>query len=96
MVHVRRIPEWLFWVSRRLLGSYILINIHRESGSKWATWLLECCKIAITGQSLPIFIQVVRSLRISARILVSRFESRSRRERESSLGSERRNIISAC
>ena len=35
----------------------------------------------LTGQSLLIFIQLVLSLRISARIFVSRFASRSSRER---------------
>jgi hypothetical protein len=55
----------MFWSYRRLLGSYILINIHRESGSKWATWLLECCKIAdsltdtkLVPRSRHVFIEV--------------------------------------
>ena len=52
--------------------------------------------IAITGQSLLIFVQVVFSLRISARIFVSRLGSRSRRLRLSPFGKERRNISSAC
>ena len=39
------------------------------------TRVLDECIGDITGQSLPIFIQLVLSLRISARILVSRLAS---------------------
>ena len=48
----------------------------------------------LTGQSLLVFIQVGRSSRVSARILVRRFASRSRRRRLSAFGRERRNISS--
>ncbi len=52
--------------------------------------------IAISGQCLPIFIQVVLSLRIPATIFLSRLASRSSRLLLSSFGRERRNISSAC
>ena len=52
--------------------------------------------IAISGQSLPIFIQVVWSFLISARILMSRWESLSRRLRALPFGRERRNISMRC
>ena len=52
--------------------------------------------IAITGQSLPIFTQVLWSFLISARILMRRTESRRRRVRALAFVSERRNISMAC
>ena len=52
--------------------------------------------ITITGQSVPIFIQVVRSFLISARILMRRMESLRRRLRASPFGRERRNISMTC
>jgi hypothetical protein len=52
--------------------------------------------IAITGQSLSIFIQVVWSFLISVRILMRRMESLRRRLRALPLGRERRNISMTC
>src|ERR1035437_9467366 len=50
----------------------------------------------LTGQSLPIFIQVVWRFRNSAWILVRRLVSRSRQERTRPFGSDRRNISITC
>ena len=58
----------MFWSYPRLLGGYILINIHRESGSKWATWLLECCQIA---ESLVDCGSVLRKLACGGRFICS-------------------------
>jgi hypothetical protein len=52
--------------------------------------------VAISGQSLPIFIQVVRSFLISARILMRRMERLRRRLRALPSGRERRNISMTC
>ncbi len=54
------------------------------------------CQIAITGQSVPIFIQVVWSFLISARILMRRLDSLRSRLRALPFGSERRNISMTC
>jgi hypothetical protein len=50
----------------------------------------------VTGQTLLILIQLILSLRILARILVSRLASLSRRERAWALVKERQNISMAC
>ena len=50
----------------------------------------------LTGQSVPIFIQAVGSFLISARILMSRFESLRSRLRALPFGRERRNISMTC
>ena len=52
--------------------------------------------IAITGQSVPIFLQVVWSFLISARILKRRLESRRSRLRALAFVSDRRNISMRC
>ena len=54
------------------------------------------CDFAIIGQSVPIFLQVVRSFLISARILKRRFESLRRRLRARPFGRLRRNISMTC
>jgi len=50
----------------------------------------------LTGQSVPIFIQVVSSFLISARILMRRLESLRRRLRVVPIGRVRRNISMTC
>jgi len=62
----------------------------------WATVKLEYRQIAITGQSVPIFVQVVWSFLISARILMRRLDSRRSRLRALPFVSERRNISMTC
>jgi hypothetical protein len=62
---------------------------HRHLGGRLGR--IDALETLLTGQWLLIFIQLVWSLRIWARILESRFASRSRRERVSPFGSERRN-----
>ena len=62
---------------------------HTESALDWRIQ-------TITGQSLPIFIQVVWSFLISVRILMRRMESLRRRLRVLPLGRERRNISMTC
>ena len=52
--------------------------------------------IAITGQSVPIFIQLVWSFLISARILMRRLDSRRSRLRALPFVSDRRNISMRC
>ena len=65
--------------------------------SSWLTCgVLKDCIMTITGQSLPIFIQVVWSFLISARILMRRMESLRRRLRPLPFGRERRNISMTC
>jgi len=50
----------------------------------------------LTGQSVPVFIQVAGSFLISARILMRRLESLRSRLRSLPNGSDRRNISMAC
>jgi len=57
---------------------------------------LGTCIGLLTGQSVPIFIQAVGSFLISARILMSRFESLRSRLRALPFGRERRNISMTC
>ena len=72
-----------------------------------ACWASDLCQstryeyrderiIAITGQSVPIFIQVVWIFLISARILMRRLESLRSRLRALLFESERRNISMTC
>ncbi len=68
----------------------------RRASIQRLAWNLNECMIAISGQSVPIFIQVVWSFLISARILMRRLDSRRSRLRALPFVSERRNISMTC
>lgn len=80
------------------LVTHMLMNgswhLYRR-GTKSHLSLGECIGL-LTGQSLPIFIQVVCSFHNSARILVRRLESRARHSRLSPFWRERLKICKAC
>jgi len=77
-------------------ASVRVLNEHAVAECRVYPDSLETCLGLLTGQSVPIFIQLVGSFLISARILMRRFESLRSRLRAQPFGRERRNISMTC